>query len=125
MTRYAMPARQRLVSWYLRDYRESAGYDLAEAARVPRAVIPRAAVEARTVKRTATAGSPLPVRRQSCTSCCAARVPGSHRPSGGACAISASWGPDRKALSPGSAPIAYPANSTAWVMAACGSPVVV
>ena len=30
MTRYAMPARQRLVSWYLRDYRESAGYDLAQ-----------------------------------------------------------------------------------------------
>ena len=25
-----MPARQRLVSWYLRDYRESAGYDLAQ-----------------------------------------------------------------------------------------------
>ena len=34
MTRYALPARQRLVGWYLRDYRESAGYDLAEAARV-------------------------------------------------------------------------------------------
>jgi DNA-binding XRE family transcriptional regulator len=34
MTRYAMPTRQRLVGWYLRDYRESAGYDLADAARV-------------------------------------------------------------------------------------------
>jgi transcriptional regulator with XRE-family HTH domain len=34
MTRYAMPARQRLVGWHLRDYRESAGYDLAEAARI-------------------------------------------------------------------------------------------
>ena len=34
MTRYALPARQRLVGWYLRDYRESAGYDLADAARV-------------------------------------------------------------------------------------------
>jgi transcriptional regulator with XRE-family HTH domain len=34
MTRDAMPARQRLVGWYLRDYRESAGYDLAEAARI-------------------------------------------------------------------------------------------
>ena len=31
MTRYALPARQRLVGWYLRDYRESAGYDLADA----------------------------------------------------------------------------------------------
>jgi transcriptional regulator with XRE-family HTH domain len=29
-----MSARQRLVGWYLRDYRESAGYDLAEAARI-------------------------------------------------------------------------------------------
>jgi hypothetical protein len=34
MTRYAMPARQRLIGWYLRDYRESAGYDLGEAARI-------------------------------------------------------------------------------------------
>ena len=32
MTRYAMPARQRLVGWCLRDYRESAGYSLADAA---------------------------------------------------------------------------------------------
>ena len=34
MTRYAVSARQRLIGWYLRDYRESAGYDLADAARV-------------------------------------------------------------------------------------------
>jgi transcriptional regulator with XRE-family HTH domain len=34
MTRYATSAPQRLVGWYLRDYRESAGYDLADAARV-------------------------------------------------------------------------------------------
>jgi transcriptional regulator with XRE-family HTH domain len=34
MTRYAMPARQRFVGWCLRDYRESAGYGLADAARV-------------------------------------------------------------------------------------------
>jgi transcriptional regulator with XRE-family HTH domain len=34
MTRYAMPARQRLIGWHLRDYRESAGYDLADAARI-------------------------------------------------------------------------------------------
>jgi transcriptional regulator with XRE-family HTH domain len=32
--RYATSARQRLVGWYLRDYRESAGYDLADAARL-------------------------------------------------------------------------------------------
>ena len=34
MTRYAMPARQRLVGWCLRDYRESAGYGMADAARM-------------------------------------------------------------------------------------------
>jgi transcriptional regulator with XRE-family HTH domain len=34
MTRYTMPARQRLIGWHLRDYRESAGYDLADAARI-------------------------------------------------------------------------------------------
>jgi len=34
MTRYAISARQRLVGWCLRDYRESAGYGLADAARM-------------------------------------------------------------------------------------------
>jgi plasmid maintenance system antidote protein VapI len=34
MTRYAVSAPQRLVGWCLRDYRESVGYDLAEAARI-------------------------------------------------------------------------------------------
>jgi transcriptional regulator with XRE-family HTH domain len=34
MTRYPTSAPQRLVGWCLRDYRESAGYDLAEAARI-------------------------------------------------------------------------------------------
>ena len=34
MTRFSVSAPQRLVGWYLRDYRESAGYDLADAARV-------------------------------------------------------------------------------------------
>ena len=34
MTRFSVSAPQRLVGWYLRDYRESAGYELAEAARI-------------------------------------------------------------------------------------------
>ena len=34
MTRYSTSAPQRLVGWCLRDYRESAGYELAEAARI-------------------------------------------------------------------------------------------
>ena len=35
MTRFSVSAPQRLVGWYLRDYRESAGYELAEMAQAP------------------------------------------------------------------------------------------
>ena len=34
MTRFSVSAPQRLVGWCLRDYRESAGHELAEAARI-------------------------------------------------------------------------------------------
>jgi hypothetical protein len=50
-------------------------------------------------------------------------APGPHPPPGAAGAISAHSGPVRKALSPGSAPTAYPANATACSIAASGSPV--